>query len=271
VVGRAVAVLLIAACSGKPRPEEASSSVAPRSDVVAAGDADSIGDATAAGDATSAGDAALAGSTATGDLQIRVEWPDVPVVARNSPGRTPCNTPRAPSVVPTTTWGIPDALVIVDGIAPPIVAAGITLADCALTPRLAVGGSLAITSAVERPARLVLRKRGSVASLGQLAAGEPIPVMLPIAGHTVTAALDPGAIYSLETDAADAEIGFVANLAGGYVTDASGHVLARGVAVGQHAVTAWLPPRGGQPARTGHGTATIAGGALAELTVTLAP
>jgi len=43
------------------------------------------------------------------------------------------------------------------------------------------------------------------------------------------------------------------------------------MAVGAHAVTAWLPPRAGQPARTGRGTATVTAGELAELTVTLAP
>jgi hypothetical protein len=173
--------------------------------------------------------------------------------------------------VPTTTWGVPDALVIVDGAAPRLAAAHVTLGDCTLTPRVAVGSSLAITSAVERPAGLVLRKRGSVATLGQLAAGEPIPVMLPIAGHTVTAALDPGAIYSLETDAADPEVAFVASFPGSYLSDTSGQVLTRGLVPGRHAVTAWLPPRAGQPARIGHGTATVAAGELAELTVTLAP
>jgi hypothetical protein len=263
MVARAAVLLAFAACSGKPRPEEATSGVA------APGDAMPTGDAAAVRDASSARDAGA--RLATGDLQVRVEWPDVAVAARSSPGRTPCNTPRAPSVAPTTTWGVPDALVIIDGAAPPLAAAHLTLADCALAPRVAVGGSLAITSATERPAKLVLRKRGSVATLGQLAAGDPVPVLLPIAGHTVTAALEPGAIYSLETDAADPEVAFVGNLPGGYLTDAGGHVLARGIAVGSHAVTAWLPPRAGQPARTGHGTATVVGGELAELTVTLAP
>jgi hypothetical protein len=264
MVTRTFALLAIAACSGKPRPEEATPGVATRSDAAPAGDAASTADAMPTGDAAGA-------RSATGDLQIRVAWPDVPVAARSSPGRTPCNTPRTASVAPTTTWGVPDALVIVDGAAAPLAAAHVTLADCTLAPRIAAGGSLAITSAVDRPAKLVLRKRGGVASLGQLAAGEPIAVMLPIAGHTVTAALDPGAIYSLETDAADPEVAFVAAVPGGSVTDASGHVLARGLGVGPHAVTAWLPPRAGQPARIGRGTATVAAGELAELTVTLVP
>jgi len=258
VVTRALARLAflgLAACSGKPRAEEAAHSVPVPSDAAPAGDA-----------AT-----AHVAHVATGDLQIRVAWPDVPVVARSSPGRTPCNTPRTPSVAPTTTWGVPDALVIIDGAAPPVASAHVTLADCTLTPRLAVGPGLAITSAVDRPARLVLRKRGTVAALGQLTAGEPVPVLLPIAGHTVTAALDAGAIYALETSAADPEVAFIATMPSGYVTDASGQVIAHNLAVGPHAVTAWLPPRAGQPARIGRGTATVAAGDLAELTVTLAP
>jgi hypothetical protein len=251
----------LGACGGKPRPEEAARPPA-------------VGDA-AAGDAA-AGDAAAGGPAprgATGDLQVRVEWPDVPVAARSSPGRTPCGTPRAPSVAPTTTWGIPDALVIVEGgdravPPPPSLAARVTLADCAVTPRVVVGDTLAITSAVDRPAKLVLRKRGT---LDHLAPGPLVPVMLPIAGHTVTAALEPGAVYSLETDEPDPELAFIAAVPGGLVTDATGHVLIRDLAVGAHAVTAWLPPRGGQPARLGHGTATVAAGDLAELTVKLAP
>ncbi|HEX3479368.1 MAG TPA: hypothetical protein VHT91_30300 [Kofleriaceae bacterium] len=257
----------LGACGGKPRPEEAARP--PLVGDTASGDA-APGDA-APGDATP-GDAGAAGPPArgaTGDLQVRVEWPDVPVAARSSPGRTPCGTPRAPSVAPTTTWGIPDALVVVDGApapaAPPT--ARVTLADCALTPRIAAGAALAITSAVDRPARLVLRKRGA---LDHLIAGEPVPVQLPIAGHTVTAALDAGAIYALETDAPDPEVAFVAALPG-HVTDATGHALVRDLSAGPHAVTAWLPPRAGQPARTGHGTATVTAGELTELTITLAP
>jgi len=276
---RALAVLAtlgalgaLGACSGKPGLEEA----APRAP--AAGDAASsaAGGAAAPGDAARGdappGDAAAA-RAAPGDLQVRVEWRDVPVAARSSPGRTPCGAPRAPSVAPTTTWGIPDALVVVDGAPAPASpsVARVALADCALAPRLAAGSALAITSAADRPARLVLRKRGAIDQLAvRLTAGEPVPVLLPIAGHTVTAALDPGAIYSLETDGPDPELAFIA--AGpAAVTDGSGHAVVRELAPGPHAVTAWLPPRAGQPARLGRGTATIAGGELAELTITLAP
>jgi hypothetical protein len=219
----------------------------------------------AAGGAASASPAS---GSATGDLQIRVEWPGVPVAARSSPGRTPCNTPRTPSVEPTTTWGIPGALVIVDDPAPRIAAARVTLADCTLTPVIAIGRSLAITSAVDRPAKLVLRKRGT---LDQLVAGDPVPVMLPVAGHTVTATLEPGAIYSLETDTAAPEVAFVAAVSNGYVTEANGQVIAYRLTPGVHAVTAWLPPRAGQPARIGRGTARVAAGDLTALTITLGP
>jgi hypothetical protein len=171
-------------------------------------------------------------------------------------------------VAPTTTWGVPDALVIVEGAAPTVAVARLTLADCAIAPRIAVGASLAITSAAERPAKLVLRKRGT---LDRLVVGEPIAVMLPIAGHTVTAPLEAGSIYTVATDAAEPEVSFIAAVPDGYITEANGQVVAQNLAVGSHAVTAWLPPRAGLPARIGRGTATVAAGELAELTVTLAP
>jgi len=231
----------------------------------------SAGGSSAGGAARSpSGSAARAGvRPTTGELQVRVEWRDVPVAARSSPGRTPCGTPRAASVAPTTTWGVPDALVVVDGapVAAAPTVARVTLAECALAPRVAAGASLAITSAVERPAKLVLRKRGTI---DRLVDGPVVPVLLPIAGHSVTAALDAGAIYALETDAADPEVAFIAALPA-QISDATGHVVVRDLAPGTHAVTAWLPPRAGQAARTGRGSATVVAGELAELTVVLSP
>jgi len=254
----AIASLAGLACGGKPRSEEAALPPAP-------GDA-APGDAAGAG---AAGEGAGPARDVTGDLQVRVEWANVPVAARTSPGRTPCGTPRTPSVAPTTTWGIPDALVVVDGAPRPAApaAAHITLADCTLTPRIAASTALAVTSAVDHPARLVLRRRGTLA---QLTAGEPLWVQLPIAGHTVTAALDAGAIYALETDAPEPEVAVIAAVAG-QITDAAGHAVVRDLTAGPHAVTVWLPPRAGQPARTAHGTATVVGGELTELTISLAP
>lgn len=262
MVVRAAPVLLalVLACSGKPRPEDAGHSAPPRRDAAPA-----VDDARAAHDARADAPSTAGGR---GDLQVRVEWPEVPVVARSSPGTTPCGTPRTPQVAPTTTWGVPDALVIIDGAVPALGDAHVTLADCTLSPRIAIGGTLAITSAMDRPARLVLTRRGT---LDRLEAGAPVPVQLPIAGHTVTSALEVGAIYALETDAKDPEVAFVAAVPGSYVSDASGHVTAQDLPVGTHAVTAWLPPRAGQPARIGRGTATVTDGDLATLTITLAP
>ncbi len=252
------AASLAAACSGKPRTDEATPAAAVRSEAGAS-------DAASPLDAAPATGAAVSGA---GDLQIRVEWRDVPVVARTSPGRTPCHTPRTPSVSPSTTWGIPDVLVIVDGATGTPGEARITFADCGLSPRIAIGSTLAITSAADRPAQLTLRNRGPLAAL---VAGEPRAVLLPIAGHTATTALDAGAIYALETAGADPETAFVAAIPGAHITDASGQLTVRGLAAGPHAVTAWLPPRAGQPARIGRGTATVTSSELAELTVTLAP
>jgi hypothetical protein len=171
-------------------------------------------------------------------------------------------------VAPTTTWGIPEVLVLVEGAAPQVGVAQLTFADCAIAPRITVGGSLAITSAAERPAKLVLRKRGT---FDHLVAGEPVPVMLPIAGHTVATSLDAGGLYEVATDTPEPEVSFVAAVPDGYITEANGQVIAQHLAAGSHAVTAWLPPRAGASARIGRGTATVVAGELAELTVTLAP
>src|ERR1700733_4787888 len=54
------------------------------------------------------------GEFAKGDVQVRVEWPDVPVAARASQSRTRCGTAAAPDVAPTTTWGVPEAIVAID-------------------------------------------------------------------------------------------------------------------------------------------------------------
>ena len=265
MVARPLALLVLAACSGKPRAEDAAHGAVVRGDGGPAVDG-AAGDGALGGGA--AADAGGDGGLATGDLQIRIEWPDVPVGARSSPGRTPCNTPRAAAVAPTTTWGVPGVLVVVAGSAPPLGEVRVTLADCALSPRLSVAGALVIASAVDHPASVVLRERGP---LERQVAGVAVPVLLPISGHAVATALTPGAIYSLETAGLDPELAYVAALPGAQVTEASGQVTVRALAAGSHAVTAWLPPRAGQPARTGHATATVVAGDLAELTITLAP
>lgn len=266
VARRALLGIGLVACSGKPKPDDAHGVVAGSGSAVGSGSAAGSGSATGSGAGSGSGSAKPASTAKTGDLQVRVEWVDVPVVARSSPGRTPCGTPRAPSIAPTTTWGVPEALVIIEGGAAPAAVARATLADCAVSPRLAVGAALVITSAVDRPATLVLRKRG--VDVGQIAEGVAVPVMLPIAGHAVRAALDADAVYSL--DAGD-ETAWISSAPGAYVTEANGQLTVRELAPGKHAVTAWLPPRAGQPARLGRGVATVVAGELAELTVSIAP
>lgn len=262
VTGRtpsSAAVLLgtLAACSGgKPRVGE-----------------DARRASTAAADAGSAAgpvEAAPAAET-TGDVQVRVVWPDVPAAMRSSPGKTPCDTPRAPAVSPTATWGIGEVLVLVDGAPRALGDAMVQVADCAPTPRLAIGSAVVIASAADRPTRLELARHGSVAELRAL--GEPAEVravQLPIAGHHVRAPLEAGGVYRLATEGKAPETAWIV-AAPGVVTDASGAAVVRDVPVGAHAVRAWLPPRGGQRARHATGEVTVVPGELAELTLTLAP
>ena len=240
-------VLLLAACSGgkSHAVEDAAKHAATPPPVIAPD-----------------GGAPVDAAGTTGDAAIHVVWKNVPVVERSSPGRTPCNTPRAPSVAPTTTWGVPDAFVMIDGGAAG--EAQIVLADCALSPRAAVAASLVIASHVDRPAQLVLRERGTPAALVD---GTPVPIQLPIAGHAVSVSLAAGKVYELA--AGDETAWLVAGHA--LVTDASGTATWRDLTVGVHHLTAWLPPRAGRPAKLASGDVTITAGGLADATLDLTP
>ena len=255
MVTRAFLATALVACSSKqpPRVDDAAT-VAP------ARDAMPVPDATAG--------SGSAGSS--GEVAIRIEWKNVPSAMRASPGRTPCNTPRAAAVAPTTTWGVPDVLVLVEGAPPVAHEARITLADCALSPRLAIGTSFVLESAVDRPAKLALSRRGEASKLPAVAAGEARTILMPIAGHAVTLPLDPDGVYQLGTDGKDPELAWLV-VASGAITDASGLATIRNVPLGAHAVTAWLPPRGGQPARKATGKVTVVANDLAELTLELVP
>lgn len=214
---------------------------------------------------------ALPGDFAKGDVQLRVEWHDVPLAARASPGRTACGTAAAPAVEPTTTWGIPDALVAIDvDHGKPIgdAAARVVLAECALSPRVIVTGpDLVIASATDAPAQLQLARAGSTRTLEPAADRAAIAVDLPIAGHAVHAALAADALYELT--GSDVEPAWIAETTRPYVavTEASGQVVLRDVPVGTYPVRALVPPRAGQPALTGSATVTVTAGALAEVTV----
>lgn len=243
-------LLVLAACSGsKSRPEDARHVVheAPR-------------DAAVAIDAPATGD---------GDVQIRVEWPNTPVVARTSPGRTACGTAKAASVAPSVTWGVPDVFVMLDlpGKAPSH-DARIRLQDCVLSPRVAVTGSaLTLESGALEPAKLALHQVGKLPFGGDLTDAART-VYLPIAGHEVVATLEPGALYRVDNDDSAAWI-VAADRPFLAITEASGQVILRDVPVGTYPVTAWLPPRGDQPAKIAHGNVTVTAGDLAEVTLDL--
>lgn len=256
-MGRLTLLLLFAACSGKGK----STGEAHISD---------SGSGPAAPSDSTPSDAApaLDAPPSTGDISVRVEWKDVPVKGRASPGLTACKTPRAAAVAPTTTWGIPDALVFVDGAATPALVR-VVLAECALGPRVGSAASLVVASAVDRPSTVTVAKRGTIEAVvaGTLDKTKGRTIQLPIAGHAVTIALEPGAVYELATTDTPAETAWITT--GAAVTDASGVATLSDLAPGEHAVIAWLPPRAGQPARVGRGTVTVEAGDVADLTLQL--
>jgi hypothetical protein len=246
-------LLLLVACSGnKPRAKEDAAAVRPDTHAIDA--------------AAPAVDAPPASNAKTGDLQVRVEWRDVPVPMRASPGRTACKTPRAPVVAPTTTWGIPEIVVIVSGATLPAAPARIVLADCALAPRIVAATAAVVESAVDRPSKITFAKRGDIASLDKLEKGTPRPVQLPIAGHAVTLPLDANGVYEL---AADGETAWVIASPAAGVTEPNGQLLVKDLAPGKYDVTAWLPPRAGGAAKLKRGTVTVEAGDLADITLAL--
>lgn len=253
-LSRAAWLVVIAACSsGKPRTPEDAKRVTPPGDA-----------------AIVPADAPAAPKTPSGDVHVRVEWTAVPPAARSSPGKTGCGTPRAPAVAPTTTWGIPEVVVLVDGAPGVLGETRVRLADCALSPRIAIGSTLVVESASDKPAKLVLSHRARASDL-RVEIKSSIPartIQLPIAGHAVTASLVDGAVFELTSDKGDPAWIVAAQAA---VTDPSGVVIVRDVPPGVHAVRAWLPPRGNQPARHAVGQVTVVDGDLAELTLQLVP
>jgi hypothetical protein len=204
-----------------------------------------------------------------GDVQIRVEWHDVPLTARASPGKGACGTQRPGAVAPTTTWGIPDALVSIDvaRAKPADLDARVVLDHCALSPRaLIAGATLTVMSHAEAPAHVGFAQRGHLAAITN---GEVRDVLLPLAGHAVAIPLDAENVYELTADDNEAWIVSAPNSYAA-VTDGNGVAVLRDVPAGKHAVTAWLPARTNQPAHEVHGDVTVVAGALAEVTLDLA-
>lgn len=282
-----VALALLVGCSGKTKGVE-----------------DAPKHPGAGSDVGSAHDTAVLGpATGDGDVQLRVEWKDVPLAARASSGRTACGTPRAPAVAPTTTWGVPDVFVMIDAPPAKAVAFGsagsavedaavgtnsasrasastvstdvrVALDHCALTPRVALATStLVLASAADAPAKLALTKTQQLPFGGTATPGAAKSVYLPVAGHAVEAQLDARGIYHVQVANADgtfdAEDAWVVAADSPFtaITEANGQVVLRDIPVGTHTATAWLPPRAGQDAKLAHAQVTVTDGGLAEVTL----
>jgi hypothetical protein len=174
-------------------------------------------------------------------------------------------------------WGIADVVVVADVSGAPS-DARVVLADCAISPRVAIatpGGHVSVASAADAPAKISIAKRGAPSAFDKLVAGDARTIMLPIAGASVSvpavdAQLDELAVVGDAPETAEAAW-LIVTPNNAAVTDASGTAILRDLPIGAHAITAWLPPRAGQPARYAHGTATVVGGELAEITLELAP
>ena len=220
------------------------------------------------------------GAFAKGDAQLRVEWKDPPLEARASGGRTKCNTAKVPAVAPTTTWGIPDVIVMIDvDHGKDFAAAGpprIVLAKCELAPHVLVVAPkvpLIVASGSAQPQRLdysTVEPAHSLALPPEPFAKAALakPILLPIIGHEVALSLESDTIVALR---AEEDLAIVVTPTQPYyaVTEANGQAVLRDVPVGTFAVMALLPARGGQIARIAHGTVTVVAGGLAEVTLTL--
>ena len=260
---RTGALVVLAACSSKARVVEDARSAKPPHDATA------IQIPTGPYRADPA-------TFANGDVQLRVEWKDVPTVARASPGRTTCGTPRPPAVTPTTTWGIPDAIVMIDvDHGKPLTdpQARVVLEHCGLSPRIAIAGAnVTVASAADAPAQLSFTRTQVARTLEVRPPDktQPLAVQLPITGHEVAIALAADAIFTVGY--ADESAAIVAATTPYYgVTEANGQIVLRDVPVGTFAVAALIPARAGQPARAGKGTVTVTANALAEVTIDVTP
>jgi len=206
----------------------------------------------------------------TGDVQIRVEWKDVPQTLRAPGPNTKCGTPRVPALAPTTTWGVPDVLVIVDvdhGKAFAPLRARLVVEECDFAPRAIVAGpTVVLASAMLEPIAVTLQELAKPLG-GAAMAAKARTIYLPIAGHEVEAALEPDTVYAIAFGADDVAAVVSATTPYVAVTEPSGQVVLRDVPVGTHPVRAWLPGRNGADARSAAGAITVTAGQLADLTL----
>jgi hypothetical protein len=111
-------------------------------------------------------------------------------------------------------------------------------------------------------------KRFETSDTKRATKGSATAIAFPVVGHEVTSALDDDFVYRVAPDGKDIDEAYVVSGVA-FITDATGVALVKDVPPGKHAVRAWLPPRGGQPARSAKGEVTVEVGDLADLTLTL--
>ena len=163
---------------------------------------------------------------AHGDVQVRVEWKDVPVAARASPGRSACGTAIAGSVAPTTTWGIPDVLVMIDvdhGKALVAQPARIVLEACALSPRVAIAPALTVASAMDAPTQISFGRVGAARPLAIPVKGSEAIARLPVIGHEVELPIAVGSLLAI-TSGEDAALALSPPTPYYAITEANGQV-----------------------------------------------
>jgi hypothetical protein len=236
-----------------------------------------------AGSGSGTGTGTGSGSTPTGGIvEAKVEWKDAPATVRASPGRDPCGGPRRGRRI-HTLWGVADAVVIIEGAdaaTAPATPVRIAVRDCELVPLVTVApaapAAIDLYDADQR--RHVVTLEGSIA-LDQLATAATTATkkarraVLAWAGSEVeVTAAEPGAI-GLALDATPDDLAWVvvapphARIG---VTDDTGAVSFTGLSAGTHAVTAWLPPAGGQPGKLVTGTVAVETDKLVKLTLDIA-
>ncbi len=220
------------------------------------------------------------GSGGRGEVAVRVDWPNTPIAVRQARGRNPCGLAAHPQVEPTTMWGVPDVVIVIDGDAAapaPPPEPRVVYRSCALSPRITLAArSVVIGSERDEPVGLNLYALGPSSKLGVVESGAAASgkraIELPIAGHAVVAELAANTVYELDRSTTDLDrsttsddSAFIVTAANAAVTDASGGALLRGVAAGVHEVSAWQP----YAHQLAHGTVTVVAGQTAELTLEL--
>lgn len=247
----------------------------------AAGSGTAAGTGSGSGSGTGSGSGSGAGPVG-GIVEAKVEWKDAPATVRGSPGRDPCGGPRRARRI-HTLWGVADAVVIIDGAEPPAGAAApvrIAVRDCELVPLVAVApaapAAIDLYDGDQRRHVVTLEAAIAIdqlATAATTASKQARRAVLAWAGSEVeVSAAEPGAI-GLALDATPDDLAWVvvapphARLG---VTDDTGAVSFTGLSAGTHAVTAWLPPAGGQPGKLVTGTVTVETDKLVKLTLDIA-